>query len=52
MEEINIMESILMGFKLEMCARDVYERDSLLRAVLCYKDAIYKGLYGNFTDLL
>ena len=31
---------------------NVRERDSCLRAVLCYKDAIYKGLYGNFTGLL
>ena len=30
---------------------DLPERDSCLRVVLCYKDAIYKGLYGNFTGL-
>ena len=31
---------------------NVRERDSCLWAVLCYKHAIYKGLYGNFTGLL
>ena len=30
----------------------VRERDSCLRAVLCYKDSIYKGLHGNFTGLI
>ena len=35
-----------------LCKWNVRERDSCLQAVLCYKDAIYKGLYGNFTGLL
>ncbi len=25
----------------------IFGRDSCLRAVLCYKDSIYKGLYGK-----
>ena len=35
-----------------LCKQNVRERDSCLQVVLCYKDAIYKGLYGNFTGLL
>ena len=35
-----------------LCKWNVRERDSCLRAVLCYKDEIYKGLYGNFTGLV
>ena len=34
-----------------LCKWNVRERDSCLQAVLCYGDAIYKGLYGNFTGL-
>ena len=36
----------------DFCKWNVRERDSCLRAVLCYKNAIYKGLYGNITGLL
>ena len=32
--------------------RENNECDSYPQAVLCYKYAIYEGLYGNFTNLL
>ena len=51
-EDNNFGVSLVLDFKKYWRSVQPEAAQARLRAVFCCKDAIYKGLYGNFTSLI